>query len=161
MEGIVFRRLAVDDLDAFIRMRMNQLKEEGAEASLDLYPPLQAYYDRHMADGTFFSWIALYDGEIVATSGMSIVEKPPTYGNPSGKMGILSSIYTRPLFRRRGIAKALLSRVVEEARALGCGHVQITASDMGVSLYEDFGFTRYNKYLQYVFHANGSGAPIC
>ena len=37
-------------------------------------------------------------------------------------------------------AKELLSRVVEEARAYGCGTVQITASDMGVLLYTDFGF---------------------
>lgn len=40
---------------------------------------------------------------------------------------------------RKAIAKELLSRVVNEARAFGCGTVQITASDMGVKLYSDFG----------------------
>ena len=161
MEGISFRRLTADDLDALIDMRMDQLREEGAEASFDLTPQLRAYYEKHMADGTFFSWIALSGDEVIATSGMSIVEKPPTYSNPSGKLGILSSMYTRKTDRRRGIAKALLTRVVEEARSLGCGHVQITASPMGVSLYEDFGFTRYDRYLQFVFPAGGSGAHFC
>lgn len=41
---------------------------------------------RHMADGTFISWLA-WDGEnIIGTSGMSFVEKPPYFGCPSGKM---------------------------------------------------------------------------
>jgi hypothetical protein len=45
-------------------------------------------------------------------------------------------------------AKELLSRVVEEARAYGCGTVQITASDMGVLLYTDFGFVKNGNFMQ-------------
>jgi len=80
---------------------------------------------------------------------MSFVEKPPYFSCPSGKIGLLSSMYTDPVYRRRGIAKALLSRVVEEARLYGCGCVQITASDMGVLLYSDFGFVKNGNYMQY------------
>ena len=50
---------------------------------------------------------------------------------------------------RISIAKELLSRVVNEAREKGCGTVQITASDMGVLLYTDFGFTKNNNFMQY------------
>lgn len=80
-------------------------------------------------------------------SGMSFVEKPPYFGCPSGRIGLLSSMYTDPRYRRRGIAKELLSRVVEEARAYGCGTVQITASDMGVLLYTDFGFVKNGNLI--------------
>ena len=65
-------------------------------------------------------------GEIVGTNGMSFVEKPPYFGCPSGRMGLLSSMYTDSRYRRRGIAKELLRKVVDEARAYGCGAVQIT-----------------------------------
>ena len=51
--------------------------------------------------------------------------------------------------RHMGIAKELLHRVVEEARAYGCGAVQITASDMGVKLYTAYGFTHNGKFMQY------------
>ena len=64
-------------------------------------------------------------------------------------MGILSSMFTDPEYRRKGIARKLLSRVVEEARAYGCGTVQITASDMGVFLYTDFGFVKNGDFMQY------------
>ena len=144
-------KLTEDRIDEFIRLRINQLREEGAKEDIDLVPALKDYYNRHMADGTFVSWLAVEDGKIIGTSGMSFVERPPYFSCPSGKTGILSSMYTDPDHRRRGIAKELLSRVVEEARAYGCGSVQITASDMGVLLYTDFGFVKNGNFMQYKF----------
>ena len=146
---IKYVKLSANELDTFIQMRIRQLREEGATEDIDLVPALQDYYNRHMSDGTFVSWLAIDGGQIVGTSGISFVEKPPYFGCRSGKMGILSSMFTDPEYRRRGIAKELLSRVVEEARAYGCGTVQITASDMGVLLYTDFGFVKNGNFMQY------------
>lgn len=144
-----YRRLTEKDVGAFIALRVSQLREEGAQQQTDLVPALEDYYARHMADGTFVSWIALDGDRIVGTSGMSFVEKPPVFSNPSGKIGILSSMYTDPAYRRQGIAKKLLSLVVDEARRYGCGAVQITASDMGVLLYTAFGFKKNGNFMQY------------
>ena len=146
---ISYRRLTDKELDVFIKMRINQLREEGAKEDIDIEPALRDYYQRHMADGTFISWIALDNEKIIGTSGMSIVEKPPYFGCPSGKIGLLSSMFTDKAYRRKGIAKELLSRVVNEARKMGCGTVQITASDMGVLLYSNFGFTKNENFMQY------------
>ena len=146
---IAYRRLVEDDLETFINMRITQLREEGATEKLNLIPALMDYYHRHMADGTFVSWLAVDGDKIIGTSGMSFVEKPPYFSCPSGIIGLLSSMYTDPDYRRRGIAKELLRRVVEEARDYGCGSVQITASDMGVLLYTDFGFVKNGNFMQY------------
>ena len=145
---IAYQKLTKKELDTFIHMRIRQLREEGATEDIDLVPALQDYYNRHMSDGTFVSWLAMDGNRIVGTSGMSFVEKPPYFGCPSGKMGLLSSMFTDPEYRRKGIAKELLSRVVEEARAYGCGTVQITASDMGGLLYTDFGFVKNGNFMQ-------------
>ena len=147
--GIQYRKLTEKDLDIFIEMRINQLREEGAKEDIDLRPALRDYYMRHMKDGTFVSWIAVDGENIIGTSGMSFVEKPPYFGCPSGKMGLLSSMFTNPAYRRKGIAKELLHRVVEEAKNYGCGTVQITASDMGVKLYTAYGFTHNGNFMQY------------
>ena len=147
--GIKYRKLKEKDLDIFIEMRINQLREEGAKEDIDLRPALRDYYMRHMKDGTFVSWIAEDEGKIIGPSGMSFVEKPPYFGCPSGKMGLLSSMFTNPAYRRKGIAKELLHRVVEEAKNYGCGTVQITASDMGVKLYTAYGFTHNGNFMQY------------
>ena len=146
---ITYQKLTLDRLETFIQMRIRQLREEGATEEIDLVPYLQDYYRRHMADGTFVSWLALDGEKIVGTSGMSFVEKPPYFGCPSGRIGLLSSMFTDPTYRRKGIAKELLSRVVQEAKSYGCGTVQITASDMGVLLYTDFGFVKNGNFMQY------------
>lgn len=125
--NIIYQRLTEDKIDTFIQMRINQLREEGATEDVDLAPALRDYYVRHMADGSFVSWIAMDGEKIVGTSGMSFVEKPPYFGCPSGKMGLLSSMFTDPDYRRKSIAK----------------------SDMGVLLYTSFGFVKNKNFMQY------------
>ena len=147
--SITYKRLTESELEEFISMRITQLREEGAGEDIDLVPALRDYYRRHMPDGTFISWLALDGEKIVGTSGISIVEKPPYFGCPTGKTALLSSMFTDKAYRRRGIAKELLSRVVSYARERGCGVVQITASDMGVLLYTDFGFEKNGNFMQY------------
>lgn len=147
--AIKYKRLTETELETFIEMRINQLREEGANEDIDLKPALRDYYNRHMEAGTFVSWLAVDGDKIVGTSGMSFVEKPPYFGCPSGKMGLLSSMFTSKDYRRQGIAKELLSKVVNEAKEYGCGTVQITASDMGVLLYTDFGFEKNGNFMQY------------
>lgn len=155
---ITYRKLAQDDLEAFIAIRITQLREEGAKDGTDLAPALRDYYRRHLADGTFVSWLALEGDRIIGTSGMSFVEKPPYFGCPNGRIGLLSGMYTVPDRRRRGIARKLLGLVVEEARAYGCGTVHITASDMGVLLYRDFGFVKNENFMQYKLQPSPDGA---
>ena len=147
--AVRYKRLTEKQLNIFIEMRIYQLREEGAKEDIDLRSALSDYYIRHLADGTFISWLAVDGDKIVGTSGMSFVEKPPYFGCPSGKMGLLSSMFVSEDYRRQGIAKELLSRVVNEAREYGCGTVQITTSDMGVLLYSDFGFVKNGNFMQY------------
>ncbi len=147
--NIIYKKLTEKELETFIKIRISQLREEGATEDIDLTAALKDYYKRHMSDGTFVSWLAMEKDMIVGTSGMSFVEKPPYFGCPSGRIGLLSSMFTNPNYRRKGIAKELLSRVINEAKEYGCGAVQITASDMGVKLYTDFGFTHNGNFMQY------------
>lgn len=86
---LTYRRLTEADIPTFVAMRIAQLKEEGAKSDLDIEPALTAYYQKHLADGTFVSWLAVDGENIIGTSGMSFVEKPPYYSNPTGKIGLL------------------------------------------------------------------------
>ncbi len=152
---IVYKKLTEAELETFIDMRIGQLTEEyvseGREVpkNVDLKSALFDYYHKHMADGTFVSWLAMDGDTIIGTSGMSFVEKPPYFTCPSGKLGLLSSMFTNPNYRRKGIAKELLDRVVKEARNYGCGAVHITASDMGVKLYTAYGFKHNGNFMMY------------
>ena len=152
---IVYKKLTEEELETFIDMRIRQLTEEYSSESrvvpenVDLRSALFDYYRKHMSDGTFVSWLAMDGNAIVGTSGMSFVEKPPYFTCPSGKLGLLSSMFTAPNYRRMGIAKELLRRVVEEARTYGCGSVHITASDMGLKLYTAYGLKHNGNFMMY------------
>ncbi len=75
-------RLTADKLDAFIDLRLTQLKEEGT-LETDLRPALEDYLHRHLADGSFVSWILTEGHRILATSGISFVETPPIPAHPT------------------------------------------------------------------------------
>ena len=152
---IKYEKLTETELDTFINMRITQLTEEytsegkNPPEGVDLKTALEDFYHKHLADGTFVSWLALDGDKIIGTSGMSFVEKPPYFTCPTGRLGLLSSMYTDPNYRRMGIAKELLDRVVREAREYGCGAVWITASNMGVKLYTSYGFVHNGNFMQY------------
>lgn len=146
---IKYEKMTEKRIDIMVELRIKQLRDEGATEDFNLVPNLQDFYRRHLDDSTFVSWLAIDGEKVVGTSGMSFVEKPPYFGCPTGRIGLLSNMYTDPEYRRRGIAKELLSRVIEEARTHGCGTVQVTASDMGVLLYTDFGFVKNKNFMQY------------
>lgn len=48
--AIEYKRLTEKELNIFINMRINQLREEGAKEEIDLFPALKEYYTHHMKD---------------------------------------------------------------------------------------------------------------
>lgn len=148
MNEITYRPMRQEDILQIAHLRICQLRDEGAKETLDLLPSLTAFYAERLADGSFLSWLALCGDEIIATSGLTLTHKPPYFSNPSGSIGLLSNMYTSPGFRRRGIARTLLSHIISEAQARGCGVVQVTASNMGMLLYADCGFTSNQNFMQ-------------
>ena len=154
---ITYKKLTENELDTIIKMRINQLTEEYTSEGktvpkdVDLESSLREFYTKNMANGTYVSWLAMDGDKIVGTSGMSFAEKPPYFTCVTGRLGILSSMYTDPDYRRMGIATNLLDRVVAEARNYGCGTIYITASNMGVKLYESYGFKHNGNFMQFNF----------
>ena len=154
---ITYKKLTESELDRIIELRINQLTEEYVSEGktvpkdVDLESSLRDFYKRNMTAGTYVSWIAMDGDKIVGTSGMSFAEKPPYFTCVTGRLGILSSMYTDPDYRRMGIATKLLDKVVGEARDYGCGTIYITASNMGVKLYESYGFKHNGNFMQYNF----------
>ena len=145
---IEYRQLTVDEIDTFAAMRINQLREEGATGDEDLTPALLDYYRRHLLDGSFAAYLALDGARIVGTGAVSIVEKPAWFGCPTGRIGLISSMWTDGTYRRQGIARRIMDLVKEEARARSCGTVWVTASDMGVPFYGRCGFVHNGNFMQ-------------
>ena len=93
-----------------------------------------------MKSNEFFAWIAESNNEIIATSGLSFLQKPPHFINLTGKFAYIMNMYTKPEWRRKGIGLALLEKLIEEIKKKGIESVVLHATPYGRPLYEKYGF---------------------
>lgn len=141
---ITFRRADESDLETLIEQRIEFLKEyqpgTTPEKERDLRGALQDYYREAIPSGECIYWLAESAGKPVGGAGMLIRRHPPHYVFFNGLVAYVFNVFTFPEFRGRGIAKEIMLRLMDEARALGIRRVDLHATDMGRSLYEKLGF---------------------
>ena len=77
---------------------------------------------------------------IACTAWLLLVDKPPSPRFPHGRTGVLFNVYTRPAFRRRGLARRVMEALLEGARDLELDVVELHATDDGYPLYVSLGF---------------------
>lgn len=145
MTSPLLRFAALPDIDSLVRLRvLMQLDVHGiAEASADESYSIQVrdYFARAIAAGTYVSTVAEVAGDLTAAAGMVVFQKPPSLRGGSGFVGYISNVYTRPEWRRRGLASGLMKLLVERASTLGLDKLQLGATDAGRGVYEAVGFT--------------------
>jgi GNAT superfamily N-acetyltransferase len=96
----------------------------------------------------FMAWIADLDGQPSASAAILWFPHPPGHRNVAGREAYILNVYTLPEARRMGLARAVVERVIAEARSAGAGRIWLRASDEGRTLYEAMGFSAGN-YLQF------------
>ncbi|NLB28892.1 MAG: GNAT family N-acetyltransferase [Clostridiales bacterium] len=106
-----------------------------------LYKNNIEFFKSAFYDGRFVAWVAVEEGKIVGTSGISFFVQPPNKMVPTGKFAYITNMYTLPENRGQGIASKLFSLIVEEAKDRGCEKIMLNATTSGRHIYERFGFT--------------------
>lgn len=144
-----FRKLELKDIDQIVDLRLKQLADEGAIQSFDLKPNLYNFYNEQLKSNNFVIFGFLKNDEIIATGSLSTTYKPPYYNCPNGKIGLLSSMYVNPSYRRCGIATRMLDEIVKYAKENDFSLIHITASKMGELLYSKYGFIKKNNFMEY------------
>ena len=138
------KRAVPEDAPLLAEMRLEMRRErETAVCSLSeeaFFRCNLEFFKTQIAAGRFVAFIAYEGDQAAACSGLSIEIHPPTYGNPGGKSGYVTNMYTRPPWRRRGLAALLLDRLAETARQEGCAALRLNASAMGKPVYLRYGF---------------------
>ena len=142
--GVEIRQATPADAELLTAMRL-EMRRERETAPLAIPEAVFAasvreFFARTLADGSFVSFLAFCDGEAAACSGLSIQELPPSYSEPRGRRGYVTNMYTRPRWRGRGLASALLAEIVRVCRDLGCDSVDLNASPAGRAVYLKAGF---------------------
>ena len=141
---MIYKKATLDDLDILTETRIevlraaNQLSDDAdmSEVKARSYE----YYRKALRDGTHIAYL-IFDGDkFVGAGGVSFFQVMPTYHNPSGRKAYIMNMYTKPEYRRRGIAFITLDLLVHDAREKGITAISLEATAMGRPLYEKYGF---------------------
>jgi GNAT superfamily N-acetyltransferase len=138
-----FRKATIDDLTLLTQLRMEFLIEaNGSRSKFEnkLSIEIAEYYRRHIPDESFIAWLGVCGDQIVATSGISFYEVPPSHSNINGKVGYIMNMYTKKEFRRMGMATSLFKVMLEEGKRNNVGKFVLHATMDGKELYKKFGF---------------------
>ncbi len=138
------RKANLNDIEKLIDFRIKFLKEiqnPPPNMEMEIFRKLlKDFFLVKMKSNDFISWLAESDNEIIATSGLSFLEKPPHFINMTGKFAYIMNMYTKIEWRKMGIGSALLEKLLEEIKKKGIQDVVIHATPYGRPLYEKYGF---------------------
>ena len=127
--ALEYKRATLADLDILVETRMEVLRAANRlDASADMAQverETRAYYRSTLADGTHTAYL-VFDGDLfVGAGGVSYYSVMPTYHNPTGQKAYIMNMYTRPAYRRQGIAARtldllVLDEVIDAMYQIGC-----------------------------------------
>ena len=136
-----YRIATIYDCEALTDLRMRMRQELDSDFNSELiYAKTLDFFKRNIESGAHIAFTCEHDRQMIATVGITLFEIMPTTKYPNGKAARLMNMYVEPLYRSRGIARELLNRVVAYAKEHQIGKIMLNPSQMGKSLYENYGF---------------------
>lgn len=150
-----YKRATISDIDILIKTRIEVLKAANKlDDDVDMSEVKEQsyhYYKKALCDGSHIAYLVFDKSCFVGSGGVSFYQVMPTYYNPSGNKAYIMNMYTRPEYRRQGIAFKTLDMLVKAAGEKGISAISLEATDMGLPLYEKYGFTKMNHEMELPF----------
>jgi GNAT superfamily N-acetyltransferase len=143
------RRATIDDAPIIARHRSAMFHDMGELSGNDvatLECAALVHIRQMMAERRYLGWLAERQGEVVAGAGMIISQLLPRPGAiEGGAQALIANVYCDPEHRRRGLARALMTAMLEWCKRERMAKLVLHASPDGRPLYESLGFAQTNE----------------
>lgn len=136
------------DIPSLVELRlefMRIVKDGGIPDEDGWRRGLGAYFAAWMARGRLMAWLAWDGDEAVATAALRLDRPRRDRDGPWD--GYVMSIYTRPEWRRHGLARSLMGLLIREASDLGLPRLILHPTESGLPLYSSLGFRPFRKIM--------------
>lgn len=88
-----------------------------------------------MEDGSYRHWLAIdSSGRVAGGGGVLLSPWPANPHDPRAERAVILNIYTEPEFRRRGVARQVMTMILAWIKAHGLRGVNLHASDGAAAL---------------------------
>ena len=150
--NFTYRIATIEDIEVLTETRVEVLRAANKLAdTVDMTLVKKEslhYYQKALEDGNHVA-VLVYDGDLfIGAGGVSFYTVMPTYHNTSGKKAYIMNMYTKPEYRRKGIAYQTLDILVDACRKRNVTHITLEATEMGRALYEKYGFVAMQDEMQ-------------
>lgn len=138
-----YRMGTVEDKESLTKLRLAFLETDFGTLNegdvVKMQQTLPAYFEQHLGKDLLI-YVAEDEKRIVATAFLVMIEKPSNPHFITGRIGEILNVYTEPEYRRRGIAKQLLERMIDDAKKEKLSYLELSATKDGYPLYKKLGF---------------------
>ncbi|MBU6113691.1 GNAT family N-acetyltransferase [Mammaliicoccus lentus] len=142
------RKATIDDLNIIVKLRKQQLIDEGSNPIIDIDYDLETFFTNVITDESLYQLLAVENEEVIATGAIIYYPFPPSYINQSGERAYVTNIYTHPNFRGRGIAQQIISLLIKDAEARDIKKIFLAASPLGKPVYKKLGFEEAPEWME-------------
>ncbi|HEX5083214.1 MAG TPA: GNAT family N-acetyltransferase [Blastocatellia bacterium] len=143
------RRAVIDDAPIIAHQRSAMFRDMGDLSGEDvatLEKTALVHMRQMMAEQRYLGWLVERHGEVVAGAGIIISQLLPRPGAiEGGAQALICNVYCEPEHRRRGLARALMTAMLEWLRHERMAKIVLHASHDGRPLYESLGFVQTNE----------------
>ena len=144
-----YKKATIDDLNILTKTRIEVLRAaNGLDDSIDMSSverEARAYYENALSNDFHTAYLVFDGDDFIGAGGISYYTVMPTFHNPTGKKAYIMNMYTRPDYRRKGIATKTLDLLIQDAKKRGVTSISLEATDMGRKLYERYGFVSMTR----------------
>ena len=136
------RRAGVEDAAELTRLRALMMTAMGNDPTVPGWAhACEAAFARRLAEPErFAAWVVEADGRVVASGVGWLEEHLPSPGAFDGRRGHVASMSTEPAWQRRGLARQVLTALMDWFAELDVPRVDLRATADGRPLYESVGF---------------------
>jgi GNAT superfamily N-acetyltransferase len=148
--SLTFRRAVEADLPFIVRL----LTEDAVRATDDR--PDEPFHPRYVAalreleaDPNQMMMVAMLDGETVGTIQLTFI---PGISGLGTRRCLVEAVHISPAHRSKGLGSEMIRWSIEQARARGCGMVQLTSNKKRLDahrFYERLGFLKSHEGFKY------------
>lgn len=137
-----YRIASKADIDRCVRLRLEMLRVVNGLPEDHAFSAAFVEASRdYFVQGAQTTVLAVNDaGEDVGCATLCCIGLMPTFDHPTGRRAHLMNVYTRAAYRRQGVARRMVERLLEEAKRQGVTEVSLDTTAAGRPLYEACGF---------------------